>query len=191
MAFIALLLWALSGQCSWHLENAQKWGTFCSNVRSPAGALCLLRALMNEGVMVLKGFSSWKAEIMVFKAKRASSHIWEQARRVRRLRRILRMSEAAWDQPVSHIYSLLATCKHLCRGYMLMRVTVIQQVASFNAVLLLNIIVLCVYSMVQKLAGRNGLIKLYWHFSLELLIDFCTFFLKMFVFHCQLQNSIL
>lgn len=75
MAFIALLLWALSDQCSWHLENAQKRGTFCSNVRSPAGALCLLRALMNEGVMVLKGFSSWKAEIMVFKAKRASSQI--------------------------------------------------------------------------------------------------------------------
>lgn len=72
MAFIALLLWALSDQCSWHLENAQKRGTFCCNVRSPAGPLCLLRALMNEGIMVLKLESRNNG---FFKAKRASSQI--------------------------------------------------------------------------------------------------------------------
>lgn len=54
------------------------------------------------------------------------------------------MREAASDQPVSHIYSLPASSEHLCRGCTLRRAAVFQQVASNNAVLLWNIIVLCV-----------------------------------------------
>lgn len=54
------------------------------------------------------------------------------------------MREAASDQPVSHIYSLPASREHLCRGCTLRRAAVFQQVASNSAVLLWNIIVLCV-----------------------------------------------
>lgn len=131
------------------LGNAGKWGIFCSNVRAPAVALCLFRALINEAVMLLGVFKSESRNVMVFKAERISSQIWEEVHGVGCLRRILRMREAAWDQPVSHIYSLPAAREHLCRGCMLRRAAVVQQVASYNAVLLWNIIILSVYSMVQ------------------------------------------
>ncbi len=65
------------------------------------------------------------------------------------------MREAALDQPVSHIYTLPAAHEHLCRGDTLWRAAVFQQVASNNAVLQWNIIVLCVCEAWQNIKMTN------------------------------------